>query len=297
MKKRHVLSALCAALACSVLLALPARACLLVTSDGAALRDQPADKGKVLERRDRGAVLRMPGDGTRGDWFKVYEEYDTCDGSHSYLPLVLKGENYYVHKKDVKRVDCPVPEEPSEEDMAFGALCEKGAPEAVQQALKDGRNPSACLHQAAEYNENPQVLRALVEAGADINVREKCGSRRTALMLLAAMPIYDPSAGETEQLKRARESVRDKLTILLGAGADINARDTTGQTALMAAAFLGRVANVDTLLKAGADKAIKDKDGHDALWHARQNDNAKERAAIVRLLQGGAKAPAAKKKP
>ena len=64
----------------------------------------------------------------------------------------------------------------------------------------------------------------------------------------------------------------------------------------MAAAHQGKPANVDTLLKAGADPRLKDNDGHDALWYARQNDDAKERAAVIRLLGGDGQQSAPKKK-
>lgn len=88
----------------------PQGECLVVTSKNAALKDWRKDKGKVLERRGQGTILnlspRMPGEkDPGGDWLGVYQIYE--NGGMAYLPLVLQGESYFIHKKDVKRVSCP----------------------------------------------------------------------------------------------------------------------------------------------------------------------------------------------
>ena len=88
----------------------PQGECLVVTSKNAALKDWRKDKGKVLERRGQGTILnlspRMPGEkDPGGDWLDVYQIYE--NGGMAYLSLVLQGESYFIHKKDVKRVSCP----------------------------------------------------------------------------------------------------------------------------------------------------------------------------------------------
>jgi len=61
-----------------------------------------------------------------------------------------------------------------------------------------------------------------------------------------------------------------ELAILaLKAGAQVNARDEGGATALMLAAHGQHDRLVKVLLDRGADPAIHDADGHTALWHAR----------------------------
>jgi len=45
----------------------------------------------------------------------------------------------------------------------------------------------------------------------------------------------------------------------------MNDADNRGRTALMIAASLGDAASVDTLLRHGADRALKDKEGKTAL--------------------------------
>ncbi|MBQ9579035.1 MAG: ankyrin repeat domain-containing protein [Ottowia sp.] len=85
----------------------PQGECLVVTSKNAALKDWRKDKGKVLERRGQGTILNLVADedSHQGDWFKVYQIYE--NGGMAYLPLVLQGDSYFIHKKDVKRVSCP----------------------------------------------------------------------------------------------------------------------------------------------------------------------------------------------
>jgi ankyrin repeat protein len=57
--------------------------------------------------------------------------------------------------------------------------------------------------------------------------------------------------------------------LALKAGAQVNARDEAGATALMLAAHGQHDRLVKVLLDHGADPTIHDADGHTALWHAR----------------------------
>jgi hypothetical protein len=57
--------------------------------------------------------------------------------------------------------------------------------------------------------------------------------------------------------------------LALRAGANVNAHDKDGVTALMLAAHGQHAPLVKALLDRGADSAIRDAEGHDALWHAR----------------------------
>ena len=90
-----------------------------------------------------------------------------------------------------------------------------------------------------------------------------------------------------------------EITQALAAGANPNARDAHGCTALMRAASESNAAVVAALLDAGADKSLKDNDGHDALWHAHESirdgvrqqritdpaEREAEEREIIRLLE------------
>jgi len=72
--------------------------------------------------------------------------------------------------------------------------------------------------------------------------------------------------------------------VLLERGADVNAREKDGGTALMCAAKDGNVKSVKFLLEHGADVHIKSNDGNTALDWATGN------AQVIALLkQAGAK--------
>ena len=75
---------------------------------------------------------------------------------------------------------------------------------------------------------------------------------------------------------------------LLAAGADCNARDGDGATALMLAAHAGRLDLVQTLIDAGADVNATDERGWGALAKAVYNaDLDRGFADVVQLLIGG----------
>ncbi len=95
------------------------------------------------------------------------------------------------------------------------------------------------------------VVKQLLDKGIDVNARY--GSDLTALMW---------AAGHSEEAGAA--DVKESLELLIAKGAHLNDQDDRGRTALMTAAELGRATAVDTLLKAGADASVKDKQGKTA---------------------------------
>ena len=69
---------------------------------------------------------------------------------------------------------------------------------------------------------------------------------------------------------------KEIVELLLSKGADVNAKDSKGETALMVAAFYGRKETVELLLSKGADVNAKDNEGKTALissarWQQRNN--------------------------
>ena len=112
-------------------------------------------------------------------------------------------------------------------------------------------------------NPDPKVITLLLEAGADVNAKDK--RQRTALM------------------EAAKENATPEIiTMLLKAGADIHHKDKRGRNILIISVRKNKSPQViSTLLEAGADPKHKDQDGKSAL------DWAKEKAEedIVRMLE------------
>ena len=87
---------------------------------------------------------------------------------------------------------------------------------------------------AATILNQPEVVRILLDAGADVNAKDITGW--TAL-------IHSASANSNIEIARA----------LIKARSDINARGIHGNTALIMAALKGNIAFVKALVEAGAD--------------------------------------------
>ena len=75
------------------------------------------------------------------------------------------------------------------------------------------------------------------------------------------------------------------VSALLEAGADIQGKNDAGWTALMAAAHNSNPDVTATLLEAGANVHERNRSGRTALMEARENGNPRARKAIVKLLK------------
>ena len=90
----------------------------------------------------------------------------------------------------------------------------------------------------------------LAHPGVDVN---------TSYARTGQTPLMYPGCLSTERVK-----------LLLGAGADVNAVSTDGCTALIDAVICGAKGSVEILIAAGADVNMKDNNGFTALWYAIQ---------------------------
>jgi hypothetical protein len=106
----------------------------------------------------------------------------------------------------------------------------------------------ALLNMAARAK-NPDMLRALIDAGAQVN---SLAADRGSSALLDAVMLRRP----------------DLLRILMEAGADINLKTKDGQSALIIAVGAGDAACTEILLKAGADPDDADALGASARKYA-----------------------------
>jgi ankyrin repeat protein len=77
----------------------------------------------------------------------------------------------------------------------------------------------------------------------------------------------------------------DRVIELVGNGADVNAKNVYGRSALAAAAFYGNVEVVKALKELGADANLKSNDGSTAMHEAAQR-GGRGNIEVVRLLKG-----------
>lgn len=154
-------------------------------------------------------------------------------------------------------------------------VCKQGTPEQVAEVLASGVEPGphpssadpSPLMLAAMENPNPDVIRRLIAAGAKVDAASGTGA--TALMCSAL---------------NARTEVAQAL---LDAGANAKAADKDGNTSLHYCAMLGRNPAIASLLiKAGADINAKDTKAKTALDLARER---KHKAMMDALTAAGAK--------
>ena len=123
------------------------------------------------------------------------------------------------------------------------------------------------MHAASEGHE--EIVKLLLARGADVN------GWHTALMQTL------PGSGGKTALMEANSPAKIKL--LVARGAQLNAKDEEGETALMHAVDRGDVEVVDALLQAGADASVQDAAGATALMHALSDAGEAEKVTNRRL--------------
>jgi ankyrin repeat protein len=206
-----------------------------------------------------------------------------------------------IESGDVRRVREAVRLGPDRDDLteALSPAVEGGNLAIVRTLLEAGADPNfveesgdeTCLMQAVAKGHLP-IVRALVGAGADVNAvaEDEEGDDGAITPLLIAvrkqrraiaeflLPLTEPQ--ERERVERIRRSVvappdrksaaliragesgdLERARALLGEGADVNARDRLGRTALLNAAAYGHARLVGLLLEAGAGPDLKTDEG------------------------------------
>lgn len=133
---------------------------------------------------------------------------------------------------------------------------------------------------AAQQDDIQEVTKLL--AGRDVNTRDKTSnttalehavrnSNREMVQLLigagAKVNLGNP-AGQTVLMMLDSDATSDLVWDLVNAGAKVNIKDNDGETPLMTAARYNNVEVIKTLLEAGADVNTRDKEKQTALFEA-----------------------------
>ncbi len=154
---------------------------------------------------------------------------------------------------------------------ALDVALANGYTEIVKILLAQGADVRAkALHDAARKG-YVEIVKILLAHGADVNAKDNYVSGRTPLYyaashghkeLVTLLIAYgaDKNAELSEALTNNHSDVA-KLLFENGAGADVNAKDKYGKTALLKASQSGHVEIAELLLAHGADVNAEDNDG------------------------------------
>ena len=198
---------------------------------------------------------------------------------------------------------------------ALMIACVKGNKDAINVLLNAGADRNitdadgcAYLHYAVYGRCSKDVLRAIIDDGADVNARSK--NSVTALMgacakgyeggidvLLKAGAdpnIMDDAGSTCLQYALHGSCTKHVLQTIIDHGVNINARKKNNVTALMAACATGNVDAIDVLLKAGADPDIMDDAGYTCLQYAVYESCSTE--VLEAIIDHGVNVNATKKK-
>ena len=187
--------------------------------------------------------------------------------------------------------DVDIRDEDGDTPLHQAAFGNNDGPAIVKFLLELGMDPNARNHQGETplstvcmYLSPPEkavrIVRSLVEAGADVNVRTNVDDDGIG----GATPLLLAAAG----LSQDRESIR----ILIEAGADVNARATgnvlkldKGQTAIFPAIMSRNQEVLPLLIELGADVNVKDEKGLTPLDVAMGRGQWMEQTWAVDLLR------------
>lgn len=144
------------------------------------------------------------------------------------------------------------------------ALAERGAD--LELAVEGGFTPLSLAIDGGHF----LAAKALIELGANVN-SVSGEDQVTPLMVAASWPAVGEQARHIELRQGLRST--DLASALIDQGADVNAVNVQGVTALMIAAARGNMPMLGLLFEAGADPGMKSKAGKTAIDIARDSLN------------------------
>jgi ankyrin repeat protein len=146
---------------------------------------------------------------------------------------------------------------------AVRALIDRGA----DVNARESQLGETALMWAASEN-HADVVRLLVERSAEVNARSSTVAFPKDRFGLEGVLTILPHGSWTPLMYAARDGGVDAARALARAGADLNAQDPDGTTALVLAIMNAHYDTADAILEAGADPNIADKAGMAALYAA-----------------------------
>jgi cytohesin len=115
-----------------------------------------------------------------------------------------------------------------------------------------------------------------------LGLAEERGQSEIAELLRENGAKISVGVNETPLIEAIKTGNINKVQSLINGGADVNAKNSYGYTALHATCLIAnRIRYTELLIAAGADVSANDKDGHTPLWHAQDRDHPE----IVELLR------------
>jgi ankyrin repeat protein len=154
-------------------------------------------------------------------------------------------------------------------------LLENGAD--VEKPGQEGYHPLALSIAEAKY----ESAKAMIDGGADVSAASGADGL-TPLMLTAAQT----APAEGARFVPGSTHPTDLAKALIERGAEVNAQAKNGMTALMIAATHNSAPMIGLLMDAGADPALKNKQGLTATDVAEKNGNLQAAQAIAVLGSG-----------
>lgn len=168
-------------------------------------------------------------------------------------------------------------------------------PGIVKALIKDGANVNAKNDQgwtalmsalANDANSNSEIIKILIEAGADVKAKNNKGitardlakrKQNPEIQRLADTLLYvseNPTADLFNAVKDSRTSI-EQIKTLINAGADVNAKDKSGNTVFMnAAKYNSNVEIIKFLIAAGVDLNAKNNKGQTVEDLVKKNPNS-----------------------
>ncbi|MCL1876305.1 MAG: ankyrin repeat domain-containing protein [Synergistaceae bacterium] len=181
--------------------------------------------------------------------------------------------------------------------------------EVVNALVKAGSDVNAkdnddwtALMVAARDNENPEIIQVLLKNGADKQAVNKEGKRaidyakeNENLKNTDVLKELEEKTGDGENaapagaamstddfLELCKSGTVQQIEAAIKAGADVNAKNDDGLTALMAAALKNNAEATKMLIKAGADVNAKDNEDWTALMAATLENSAEVTNALIK---------------